>query len=325
MAALGRLTEPLTSKLFDAVYRHYFEVIAADTPQLLDTVYRLRYQVYVEENEFENPGDFPEHKERDDYDAHALQVLLRHRRTKICIGTARAILADARNPLDSLPIQRISDHPILKDPDIAKYASEFSRLAISKKHLKQSCDATGIMAHFHFDPTCKKNRVNMWLTKRVVRYLSVGLMAGVIKLAIQTERPILFAVMEPFLIRNLRRIGWDFPFIDEPVDYRGLRHPCGLPSLHDAFVTMKNVNPASWQIITQGGLTQDLAQQARPSLLTRERPSPWQKRWQAASRDRPSPRRLSRPLAKKPLSCPAALLICKPKWVRRPRPLEAFA
>ncbi len=271
MAAMAKLIEPLTSKLFDSVYRHYFEVIPADTPELLDIVYRLRYQVYVEENDFENADDFPYEKEQDEFDAHSIHVLLRHRRTKVCIGTARAILAEPDRPLDSLPIQRISDHPILKSPDIAKHAFEFSRLAMSKAHLKESCDATGMTAVFHFDPTCKKKRLNMWLTKRIVRYLSVGLMAGVVKLAIQSDRTILFAVMEPFLIRNLRRIGWDFPYIDEPVDYHGQRHPCGLPSLYDAFVTMKNVNPASWQIITEGGQTQELALQAElKSAATRQ-------------------------------------------------------
>ena len=262
MAASGRLIEPLTSKLYGAVYRHYFEVIAADTPELLDTVYRLRYQVYAIENEFEKSSDFPDREEHDGYDAHSLHVLLRHRRTKICIGTARAILPKDGDPLNSFPIQRISDHPILKDRQVAMYATEFSRLALSKEYLKQSCDATGAMARFHFDPTCTKKRINMWLTKPIMPYLAVGLMAGVAKLAAQTGHPIMFAVMERSLIRNLRRIGWDFPYIDASVDHHGLRHPCGIPSLYDAFATMKTVNATSWQIITQGGRTQQLALQA---------------------------------------------------------------
>ena len=262
MSWIGRLSQPISSRISHAIYRHYFEVIAADTPELMDTVYRLRYQVYVEENGFERAADFPDRKERDEFDSHSLHMLLRHRRTKVCIGTARAILSRPEAPLDSLPIQRMCDHPLVKDPEIAKFAMEFSRLAVSKERLKQSCDSTGMSALFHFDPTCKQRRINTWLTQRIVRYLSVGLMAGVIGASLRLGHPILFAVMEPFLLRNLRRIGWDFPYIDEAVEHRGRRHPCGLPSLYDAFVTMQAANPSSWRIITHGGRSQQLAYEA---------------------------------------------------------------
>jgi hypothetical protein len=35
------------------VYDRYFSVMFADTPQLLDQVYRLRYEVYCVEHSFE--------------------------------------------------------------------------------------------------------------------------------------------------------------------------------------------------------------------------------------------------------------------------------
>ena len=115
------------------------------------------------------------------------------------------------------------------------------------------------MAAFRFDPTCKDKKLTVWLTKRIVRYLSVGLIAGDLKIAAETGHPVLFAVMEPFLIRNLRKLGILIPVVDAPVDYHGLRHPCGLPSLYDALRTMKELSPPSWQIITEGGRTQELA------------------------------------------------------------------
>jgi len=262
MAFVKNYVQPLTARLFDSIYRHYFEVIRADTAELLDQVYTLRYQVYADEQGFENPDEFPDGREMDEYDAQSEHILLRHRRTKICIGTARLILPKPNDPLHSFPVQKVSSHPMLHDAEIARHASEFSRLAISKEYLKQSCDASGPMSLLHFDPTCKDKRFTMWLTKRIVRFLSVGLMAGILELAAERGYPIMFAAMEPFLIRNLRKIGFEFPFMDAAVEYRGLRHPCGLPSLYDAFVTMKRVSPSSWQIISRGGRTQQLAWEA---------------------------------------------------------------
>lgn len=262
MAFVKDYVQPLSARLFDSIYRYYFEVILADTPERLDHVYALRYQVYADEQGFENPDEFPEKREMDEYDAQSEHILLRHRRTKICIGTARLILPKPNDPLNSFPVQKVSSHPMLHDAEIARHATEFSRLAISKEYLKQSCDASGPMSVFHFDPTCKDKRFTMWLTKRIVRFLSVGLMAGILEIAAERGYPIMFAVMEPFLIRNLKKIGFEFPFVDAAVDYHGLRHPCGLPSLYDAFVTMKEVSPSSWQIISRGGRTQQLAWEA---------------------------------------------------------------
>lgn len=252
----------LTARLFDRIYQHYFEVILADTPERLDQVFELRYQVYADEHGFENPDEFPDRREMDEYDANSEHILLRHRRTKICIGTARLILPKPDDPLNSFPMQKISHHPLLHDSEIARHASEFSRLAISKEYMKQSCEASGPMSVLQFDPTCKDKRFTVWLTKRIVRYLSVGLMAGILELAARRGKPIVLAVMEPFLIRNLEKIGFEFPFVGAAVDYHGLRHPCGLPSLYDAFVTMKSVSPSSWQIITNSGHSQELAWEA---------------------------------------------------------------
>ena len=59
MAFVKNYVQPLTARLFDRIYRHYFEVIRADTPELLEQVYTLRYQVYADEHGFENPDEFP--------------------------------------------------------------------------------------------------------------------------------------------------------------------------------------------------------------------------------------------------------------------------
>ena len=245
-ALIQQITKSFAGRMSFALYRRHFEIVRADTPELRDLAYLLRYQVYAHEHGFEKPEDHPEEREKDEYDERSLHVLLRHRRSGIVVGTARIVLPDADNPTNSFPVQTVSSHPILHDPEVAAHAVEFSRLAISRERLKR-CHVG------------KTGKISQLLAKQLPPYLSVGLIAGVIELASENGYPTLFAVMEPFLIDNLGRIGIEFPFVDAPVDYHGLRHPCALPSLHDACATMKKHDRSAWEIVTNRGRTQELA------------------------------------------------------------------
>ena len=79
-----------------AHFMRYFEIVRADTPALLEEVFRLRYQVYCVE--LAVPGferdNYPDGLDRDVYDARSLHCLLRHRRTGAWAGTARLVCAD---------------------------------------------------------------------------------------------------------------------------------------------------------------------------------------------------------------------------------------
>src|SRR5574338_334496 len=69
-------------KLMD-LYSSYFDVVRADTPDLVSEALRLRYQVYCVENPFEDPSEHPDGLERDRYDAQAAHCLLLHRPTAL--------------------------------------------------------------------------------------------------------------------------------------------------------------------------------------------------------------------------------------------------
>jgi len=238
-----------------ALYRRHFEIIRADTPELRDLAYLLRYQVYAHEHGFEKPEDHQGNREKDEYDERSLHILLRHRRSGVVVGTARLVLPDAANPSQSFPIQTVSSHPIIQDPDVAAHAVELSRLAISRERLKRCQIGSG----------ANTGKFSQLLVRQLLPYLSVSLIAGVMELASENGYPVMFAVMEPFLMRNLGRIGIEIPFVDAPVEYHGLRVPCALPSLHDTCATMKKHDRAAWEIVTNRGRTQELALIAQTS------------------------------------------------------------
>jgi N-acyl amino acid synthase of PEP-CTERM/exosortase system len=51
-----------------------FKFIVATTPALLEKVYRLRYQVYVDEFGFEHAGDHPNGMETDEWDPTSIHM-----------------------------------------------------------------------------------------------------------------------------------------------------------------------------------------------------------------------------------------------------------
>ena len=87
---------------FDA----YFQLLSANTKDLIEQAFALRYQVYCMERQFlEGDGEQPSGYESDEHDQHAVHSLLLHKPHDAAIGTARLILPQAKP--NSLPIQQL--------------------------------------------------------------------------------------------------------------------------------------------------------------------------------------------------------------------------
>jgi len=239
----------LAGRVSFALYSKHFEIIRADTQDLKELAYLLRFQVYVQEHGFEKAEDHPGDREKDEFDDRSMHILLRHRTSGIVVGTARMVLPHEDDLANSFPVQTVSSHPIVQDLDVAAHATEFSRLAISRERLKRC----------HVGSSRSNSKISQMLAKQLTPYLSVGLIGGIFEIAAENGYPIVLAIMEPFMVRNLGKIGLDLPFVDSPVEYHGLRHPCAIPSLHDTCAAMKKQDRAAWEIVTNKGRTQELA------------------------------------------------------------------
>ena len=88
-----------------------FQFVSADTPELLNEVFRIRYQVYCIENEFEDPKRNPGGLERDEFDEHSVHALLVHCASQTPVGTVRLVLHRCGAPHSTLPIHRICRAP----------------------------------------------------------------------------------------------------------------------------------------------------------------------------------------------------------------------
>lgn len=203
-----------------ATYNSWFEVIPADTAERLEQAYRLRYQVYCRERNFEAPEEYSHNLETDRYDSRSLHSLLVERSRGTTAGTVRLILPDPSAPLDSFPIQRICSHPLLMERKLllTNSAAEVSRFAVSKsirKDLRESALEGGCRSGEHSAHS------------RILRFsIPLGLMKATLHMSLENGITDWFAVMEPSLLRLLSGFGIYFKPIGPLVDYHGVRQPC---------------------------------------------------------------------------------------------------
>jgi N-acyl-L-homoserine lactone synthetase len=197
------------------------EVLVADTPGLLDEVFRLRYQVYCLEKGFE-PGC--NNKEIDEFDSRAGHVLLVHRESGEPIGTARVVPSGPSAGLHGLPMTSICAPGLMRHlPPLT--TGEISRFAVSKQR-RISCRA-GMMVR-------------------------LGLMQGILRLSTTMGLTHWCAIMEPTLLRLLQMSAIHFSPIGPLVNYHGLRQPACL-NIDVALERGRIEQPEAWNYVTLAG------------------------------------------------------------------------
>lgn len=213
-------TPPDTNALSE-LYNAHFDVVRVRSPQLLDAVYRLRYQVYCVEHAFEDLAEHPDGREIDACDRHAVHAALIHRESRAVVGTVRIVLPEAEGGAAGLPIMGLVDEPVRRRfADFAEHGmAEVSRYAVTKLFRTGGLQnpAAGRPAQASNSPSAER---------RLMPYLTLGLLRAAIGLCREEGMASMAAVMEPTLLRLLTRFGVYFTPIGPLVDYHGRRQPC---------------------------------------------------------------------------------------------------
>jgi N-acyl amino acid synthase of PEP-CTERM/exosortase system len=226
-------------------YDSHFSIVRATTPELLRKAYRLRYQVYCVENPFENPEQQVDGCETDKYDERSVHTLLVHRRTGEVAGTSRVILPHESEPLpiatllNGADLRRFADFPRAR-------TAEISRFAVSK-HFRRRCGEKSC-ADVEQDENVGVREVD---ERRLMPFVTLGLLKGVFDVCRDYKITHLSAVMEPPLIRILRRLGLDFIPIGDLVEHHGRRQPC-VARLMDLVEHSRETDTLLWQYAQAG-------------------------------------------------------------------------
>jgi len=186
--------------------------------QDLEKIYQLRYDVYCMQKKFLNPENYPEKKEMDVFDKYSL-----HFGAFDDLGNALGSLRLVKNSVLGFPL---GDHCEIDVPDeILKTAGEISRLAVSKIIRKRQGDGEYGMAvegrGIDDKPVIKPENNRRRHRPEIV----VGLYKSLYQESKRQGITHWLAVMEPGLLKLLRRFYFQFEPVGPEVDYYGPVRP----------------------------------------------------------------------------------------------------
>jgi N-acyl amino acid synthase of PEP-CTERM/exosortase system len=214
----------------------------------LGQAHRLRYQVYCVENPFENPADNPDGLERDSYDAHSVHSLLSHRDTGHLVGAVRLILPRPEGAGHSFPMQAICMDAALADPRVfpVERAAEVSRFCVSKDFRRRLGESR------YADVGEAEARARAAEERRLMPYVTLGLIRGLVQMSIDHGVRHWAIVVEPPLLRLLKTLGFIFQEIGPLVEHHGLRQPCHADLLQ-LLEGVRRLRPDVWDVVTERG------------------------------------------------------------------------
>lgn len=205
------------------LFSREFEVVQADSRDLCEAAYRLRWQVYCEERQFLDPANYAGPREADDYDKYSLHCLVRHRRSGIFVGVTRLVLAQEGVRRRTLPIEAHcgldaggSRHWLSGLP--RHLFGEISRFCVSREFLRCALE----------HGTDADSLARLSVAERARRHapmITLALIAASSHLCEEQGVEYCYAAMEPHLIRLLKRLGLNFRPLGPAVDYFGMRVP----------------------------------------------------------------------------------------------------
>ena len=203
-------------------FKKYFTVEFADTLAMQQKIYHIRYNVYCKEFGYESIESYPNEMETDEYDDKALHCLITHKSSRIPAACVRLVPAVNHGHTISLPFEKHCNESI--DSDFINQMNldpetkcEISRLAVSELFRKRPGET---LTRF--------GAVNLEFSKEEQRtFLMIAVAAFLAATALTelSEKTNVFAMMEPFLPRLLKRSGILFQRAGKDIDYRGVRAP----------------------------------------------------------------------------------------------------
>lgn len=219
-----------------------------DDAQLLEAIYRLRYQVYVNEWGFEKPEDHPDGLEKDLHDAHSKHFYA-------CADSGREVIGTARMILPSSAPFPIEEHFDIVYAKPGGKVAEISRLAISKDFRRRAIDRVIFnkdMTHIEDLARHEESLANVENERRKCEHELVrGIYLMIYRESVRIGLTHWYAVMARGLYVMLARWGIHFVQIGAEREYHGIRAPYVL-SIRELEDSLQKKNPELLTLARQG-------------------------------------------------------------------------
>jgi N-acyl amino acid synthase of PEP-CTERM/exosortase system len=246
-----------------AAFHEYFEIIDADTPELLREVFRVRYQVLCIEQRapgFIEASSYPEGMESDSYDRHSSHILLRHRPSDKFVGTARLILPDPLDPKKLFPTERYMQlDPTLIDMSKLprQNIAETSRLHIVRGLRRRRGDNESGENEIIVEENTTK-------IQRRFPHPLLALVVGLVRMSVVHNITYWLSIMDPALNRLLGLYGLQHDPVGPITGYYGQRRPyyVNLTSMLDRmYLNHKQI----WELLTDFGRIKPMSAEQAPA------------------------------------------------------------
>jgi N-acyl amino acid synthase of PEP-CTERM/exosortase system len=234
-------------------FNEYFEIIKADTTELKNKTYQLRFQVYSLERNIPDfdPSKYPDKLEIDEYDEHSIHVLLVHKQSGEAAGTARLIYLNPNDPHSHFQIEP-SFRPEygFKIPDeIRNKTAEVSRFILSSKfrsRFGESQIPSGLVSTQSITNSPNNDR-------RSTTHPIYGLIKAMIEYSWYNNIGFLLAGMEPSLHRVLKQLGIVLNQVSPEIQYGHLHVNVYFRSIPELMYQCHNKNKPLWDFLTNNG------------------------------------------------------------------------
>lgn len=220
-------------------FKQYFKIIPALTEEFKREAYRIRHSVYCEDLKYE-----PLHQdqlESDEYDTHALHLLIRNTQQDRFIGCVRIIIPPTDSSDWLLPFEKTCADTLNRsiiDPTKLprKQIAEVSRLAVISSFRRRKGEANSPVSltedDFNHSPAPR------------FPYIPLGLYYGAVELARLHGIKLLFILTEERLANHFNKLGFEIQFIGAPTEHHGQR----FPSMFSIDKTIQNIRPAIYPL-----------------------------------------------------------------------------
>jgi N-acyl amino acid synthase of PEP-CTERM/exosortase system len=236
-------------------FQKYFEVVIADTNELLEHAYRIRYQIFCLEHGFLDASHYPDQLEKDDFDDHSSHILLRLRSSGDFIGTVRLIMLDPVHPEKLFPIELYGqlDSDLFDIKALQRQrTAEISRFVIMSKFQRRRGDRVDRRVKNSDNPAIAERRSAERCDRRAAPPLVLLLAAGVVRLSTMYKIDNWLSIMDPALNRLLGYYGLELNPIGPCVNYHGLRQSY-YARVEDVLDRMYKKHHAAWEVVTDCG------------------------------------------------------------------------
>lgn len=202
-------------------FEDYFSVDFAVTPEQKRKIFSIRYNVYCNEFKYQPPENYPDKQEIDEFDDYSLHCLITHKESNTPAGCVRLVPTTGISYESILPFEKFCaeslDSQFIKGLNLERETiCEISRLAVDgifRRRTGETLTRFGDVLNFTD------------LEKRTFSLIAVAGFLASTALTELSGRTNVFAMMEPFLPRLLKRSGILFQRAGKDIDYHGIRAP----------------------------------------------------------------------------------------------------